>query len=286
MWWGISLIVQDKIVGSIIVSGLEHDRDHQLIVDAIRNFKNKIAFASDVDGTLMFHDREDNYKSQDLIKIRTFQEEGNYFGICTGRPMCFIGDMINLGLDFYIMSSGAVMLDKNLKIIKDYPIDHTSVQHIFEDYKESACLIIQTGNLKTSYGNKVLNPEVDFIKIDSVDEIKEETFYGISIIVDNEEMASIIANDINSQYKDLIGYQNINSVDIVHRGCSKGEAIKQIKGLLNVNKIVAIGDSFNDISMLKESDISFTFHNSANEVKEHADEIVDSIAEAIMKLSR
>ena len=38
---GFPIIVKDEIVGSFIVSGLDHVEDHQLIVDAFREYKIK-----------------------------------------------------------------------------------------------------------------------------------------------------------------------------------------------------------------------------------------------------
>lgn len=38
---GFPIIVNDNVVGGFYVSGLAHDEDHQLIVDAFRNYKNK-----------------------------------------------------------------------------------------------------------------------------------------------------------------------------------------------------------------------------------------------------
>lgn len=278
---GFPLIVQNQIVGSLIVSGLEHDQDHQLIIDALRSFQNRIAFASDIDGTLFFHNREENYKSQDLIEIKKFQQNNNYFGVCTGRPMCFISDVKDLELDFYIMSSGAVILDNNFHVVEEHPISKTSAKLLYEQYKDCSTLIVQTGNMTTSFGNHRENKDVDFIQINNIDEIKDEVIYGISIIVDSDEKAYCITQDINHHYSDLVGHQNKNSIDVVSRSCSKGKAVKRIKELLKVKTIASIGDSYNDISMLEDSDISFTFYESEDIVKNHADKIVHSIAEAI-----
>ena len=40
------------------------------------------AFASDIDGTLLFHGEVSN---DDVEMIRLYQEKGNIFGLCTGR---------------------------------------------------------------------------------------------------------------------------------------------------------------------------------------------------------
>lgn len=56
-------------------------------------------------------------------------------------PVC----LEKLKLDFYILSSGALILDKDLNIIQDFPMKKEIVQQIFNEYKKKAHIILQTG---------------------------------------------------------------------------------------------------------------------------------------------
>lgn len=49
-------------------------------------------FASDFDGTIHFVDEKIGgyFKQEDLRAIKKFQENGNLFGLCTGRPQTTI----------------------------------------------------------------------------------------------------------------------------------------------------------------------------------------------------
>ena len=78
--------------------------------------------------------------------------------------------------------------------------------------------------------------------------------------------------------------ENKEYIDIVKKGCSKGIAINKVKEAFNIDIIAGIGDSYNDIPMLENADISFTFHSSPDVIKDKATYIVDSICEAIEKL--
>lgn len=73
------------------------------------------AFASDLDGTLVF-DRK--VKDMDKEAIHMFQKK-NMFGVCTGRPICSLFDIEDIPFDFYIVSSGALLLDRNKKMIEE-----------------------------------------------------------------------------------------------------------------------------------------------------------------------
>ena len=68
------------------------------------------ALASDIDGTLVFNQQ---IKKQDREAIEKYQKE-HLFGVCSGRPRCALFDLKQLKLDFYILSSGAMILDKGL----------------------------------------------------------------------------------------------------------------------------------------------------------------------------
>lgn len=39
---GYPIIVEDKIIGCIVVSGLSHDQDNQIIVDVLKEYKEKL----------------------------------------------------------------------------------------------------------------------------------------------------------------------------------------------------------------------------------------------------
>ena len=70
-----------------------------------------MALASDIDGTLVFNQQ---IKKQDKEAIEKYQKE-HLFGVCSGRPRCALFDLEKLKLDFYILSSGALILDKGFK---------------------------------------------------------------------------------------------------------------------------------------------------------------------------
>ena len=242
------------------------------------------ALASDFDGTIYFLDVEGNYKQEDLDQIKVFQKEGHLFGICTGRPL--IGIVENLkdkvDLDFYIVSSGALILDKNLNVIEEQVISFDVMKSIYNMYKDIVGFFIQGKEAMYAFE---INKEVNVLQtlIYDVDEIKGE-IYGISLNAGNEVQAQRICKELNYYYHELEAFQNKEYIDIVKKGCSKGNAVKKIKEILNLDMIAGIGDSYNDIPMLESADISFTFSSSPMTVKEKATYIVDSIAEAIEKL--
>ncbi|MBR3311614.1 MAG: HAD-IIB family hydrolase [Solobacterium sp.] len=237
---------------------------------------------SDYDGTLRIHEPQGSYiRPGDIRAITAFQEAGNLFGICTGRPVYWLKEDLDprVQMDLIVASSGAVVEDcrtgTNL-FRKDLPremIDNLLGR--MDEYIE-----FSVHGLKERYVIKSLNhPTINTV---SAGEIPDTAISGISICAGTVEKAKTLSDYINDAYGDsAVAFQNIEYIDIIHKDCSKGTGILKLKEVLKPEVIAGIGDSFNDIPMLDACDISFTFDFSDPQVQEHADYIVHSIEEAI-----
>ncbi len=230
------------------------------------------ALASDIDGTLVFNQQ---IKKQDKEAIEKYQKE-HLFGVCSGRPRCALFDLEKLKLDFYILSSGAEILDKDLNIIQDFPMKKEIVQQIFNEYHQHAQIILQTGNADVFYTTlkEDYNPKLKVIS--SFKEVEHEIIYGISLIFKDDKTTKKACFEINQKYHEIEGF--------VRKGCSKGTGIKIIKDHYRLEKIAGIGDSYNDLPMLKVVDTAFTFKTSPQEIKKQVHYCVNDIAEAIALL--
>ena len=235
------------------------------------------AMASDMDGTLVF---DHEIHEGDLKAISRFQDAGNLFGVCTGRAykMC-LDDISKFKCDFVISSSGASIKDHNGDTLYECTVDFKDIKNIYNQYeKETILIVIQADDSGYFKGRENGQSFHDF---DSINQYQDSTIFGISLVFNTDEKARVVTEKINNEYKNLLGHQNKNSIDIVNRQCSKGNAIKKLKELLNIDIIGAIGDSYNDISMLSVADQSYTFYDSPNEVKDIAGNVVHSLSEAL-----
>ena len=158
------------------------------------------------------------------------------------------------------------------------------VQQIFNEYHQHAQIILQTGNADVFYTTlkEDYNPKLKFIS--SFKEVEHEIIYGISLIFKDDKTTKKACFEINQKYHEIEGFQNRNSVDIVRKGCSKGTGIKIIKDHYRLEKIAGIGDSYNDLPMLKVVDTAFTFKTSPQEIQKQVHYCVNDIAEAIALL--
>lgn len=244
------------------------------------------ALASDFDETLFFLNREEKISKSDINQIKLWQSNGQLFGMCTGRPLSGIEDYLDElpDLDFIIVSNGALILNCYHEVIYEKCLKREIVEDIIEKYHNSYQLTIQANGDIYSFDEGVDMP-INQIIIKDLNQINPRHYHGISIVTTNEVEAEKLTQELIKKYKFMISiFQNGKYVDIVSNKSSKGEAINFIKEALKIDVVAGIGDSYNDIPLLKACDVSFTFYNSPVFVKKQATYIVSSICESIEKL--
>ena len=245
-----------------------------------------VAIASDFDSTLYFRDREPCMRDEDISAIRQFREEGGIFGVCTGRPYYGVLEAAAevISFDFHICTSGARIIGRQGESIADRRLSRSLVQELWELGRNLPFMVVQAND--RLYSPRPVSKNFQ-VQVQSLDEIPGEAFYGVSFYADTPEAAADLAAYASRRWGGSISaYHNSICMDAVAGGVSKGGALMQVKSLLNVSAIAAIGDSYNDISMLEAADISFTFPDSPAEVQAAADHIVTSVADAVALLGK
>lgn len=242
-----------------------------------------LILASDFDGTLYHGLNAGSFLSCDIEAIKGFQKAGNLFGICTGRPLHAILDATSdrISYDFYIISSGAIILDKDTEILFQKCLSPGVMQAIIALYHEQCAIVVQADNKIYSFlGNADMPAKQEIFS--SPEELKDADIYGISMVCDNEKHARSVCQQLHQQFPNEIqAFQNIRYVDIVSKGCSKGSGMDFLRKQYPNSHLAGIGDSYNDESMLKQADIAFTFHQSPKQIQQISDHLVASVADAI-----
>lgn len=245
--------------------------------------ESPMVFASDFDGTLYFWDQRHPFKEADLVAIHKFQDRKGLFGVCTGRSLDGVLAITKgaIKFDFYILATGALVLDRSLKVIYEKNIPHECVNDIVEDIRAQAdCMVMTELEAYVLYRERNIP---FFSKVfNNVSELLDKKICGISINTENRIDAERLCVEINEKYGDMIiAFQNATSVDIAPLGCSKGKAIDILKKRYDHKLICGIGDSFNDIPLLNEVDLAFTFMDVPEKVKEKATYLVSTVGEAL-----
>lgn len=241
--------------------------------------------ASDFDGTL-YVNNEISEKNKKAIK--KLQDAGHLFGLCTGRPLMGVEKFAEgVQFDFYILSTGAVVLNKDKEDIKRATYAIEVADRIAEiAYLEAIVMILYDYKMHfyKQIGKKKAGDIIPVVVVDSFKELGIETIETMSILCNKEDKAREMAAIINDKYGDVCSaHQNIDAVDIVPKNCSKATGLHNLQEYyrLQDEDIYVIGDSYNDIVMFEASKHSFSFPYAPKEVSDKAERIVEDIAEAI-----
>lgn len=239
-------------------------------------------FASDFDGTLYMHGKEEGFREEDLVSIRDFQNNGGLFGVCSGRSLSGVQASTKdaIDFDFYILGTGAQVLDKNGNILWQKVMDLDTASSLYNLFKDRTHMIFH-GERDVYTCEKALYSQIHISSPEDIIE-KKDHIVGLSFGFQSPEEASEAALQMNHDYAGkAYGYVNINMLDVVPSGCSKGEGLRKAEALLHGTSTAGIGDSYNDIPLIDGADTGFTFHRSPEEVQKHADYVVDSVTEAL-----
>lgn len=250
---------------------------------------------SDLDNTLLF---DKKIKEKDLLAIEEWKEKGNLFALSTGRGKVMMTEVFerypNL-CDYYILNNGALILDKDKKILKEAYIPKDIVFEILNhlDEKEYTIAIETTKNLYSfgKYEDDIC-PEVGDMAIEikkaQINDIKEKIIFLNCAPKDGSlDKAIYIEKLLKKYFSDKVSiFRNKHWVDVVALFQSKGEGINSlitIKELSN-ESIYVIGDSLNDISMFDKYQNSFTFSDSEEIVKNKAKNIINDFSHMVEKI--
>lgn len=245
----------------------------------------KKLLASDLDGTLIHNGKINDIDKKSILKLRS---ENNFFGVSTGRPyngVAFLKEELNVDFDFYVLLNGALILDKDLKVLKHEKIQFQILKKIFEKYKDCNLLGIDDG-FETTILVGSSNYCWENTNYKHINDIEGKECSLISIDFSNIGINEIhkIQDEINNEFSDyVVAYRNYNYIDIVPKGCSKGVGVKTVIENLGVSldNVYVIGDSFNDVEMFKITKNSFTFPGVEENLKEYTNFIVDSVSQCI-----
>ena len=256
----------------------------------------------DIDGTLV---RDDKSLSEENIKWihKAVAEKGVHFTLVSGRMANGVKplyDQMNITGPISCFNGGT-LVDEEGNIVDDHRMPHSTALKmcdirdktgldlvIFDGmqwYLEtrdcyayplkrkvyaSECKIGNFRDLLNTFDtNKVIFMSTDPAMLDKVDELIRE-----------------VTTD-----KEVTRYRSTDLLEVMATGYDKGSAIDALAKHYNIstNNIMAIGDDYNDIPMLKKAGYSVAMKNAVEEAKQVAKYITDTnnndgVAKAIQKL--
>lgn len=239
---------------------------------------------ADFDGTLFF-EKQGGYLPEDIEAVKEYQSRGNLFGLNTGR--CFGTISINneradqIHFDIKAGDTGAYIVDGQNRIIYENPMDFEKLKKVRALLGHVPAVFSADGHYFTD--DPALKWDCHPILINSLDDIADKPIFSMSF-----EFGSIPAAEAGWQVlKDanipLNCVRNERGVDVCAKGCCKAGALDKISEHyhLQADDLYTIGDGMNDIPAFEKSKKSFALSHSEQAVREAADYVVDSVADAL-----
>ena len=264
--------------------------------------------ALDLDGTTINNDRVISETNRQAMKEAA--DMGVRIVIATGRPLIALPkDVFEIeAIRYALTSNGAAITDirENSTFYKNClsPVAVRASVELLRQY-DYVLEAIARGEafLDGTYYNEVVRTGFSYRDAQYILNTRKPVDDVCNFMLENiEDIENININfeDISKKpamYEELIKLPETtitssfdHNLEIVGETTSKAEALKEMGKLMGIEKdeMMAIGDSPNDIAMLKEAGIAVAVGNAKDEVKAMADYIAptnheDGVADAIEK---
>lgn len=247
---------------------------------------------SDFDGTLAINGI---VSKENIEAVKKFQASGNKFGIVTGRSQSILQSKlqaIDIHPDFLIVSNGAVTINGDTVQVNG-KLTQGCIDKILEvadRYRVSAAAITD------GFKNEILKTKQRF-SIKSWIMRKGSSLYLNSQKVDRDQVVAVYLKDFNTKRCREISEELIRifgdsievkintgiNIDITAAGMTKENAIKNLADNFPGVEIYTVGDSLNDIGMVKEF-YGFAMKSGSDAVKKVAKKETDSVARVIYEI--
>jgi Cof subfamily protein (haloacid dehalogenase superfamily) len=231
-----------------------------------------IKIIMDLDGTLLTDDKNISEYNVSILKECKKAKIKIVFATARSEKACKrITDLINP--DILILNDGALITDENKKIIYRKVLSKETTNGIIRNCmnnKNVGVITVETDEHYYVTYEKAFHPDYDHgIYYDFSKELSKES-YKISVEIFTEETALDIKNKFN-ECKLTYNFGE-NWYRFSHKDVDKMNAITIIGKDRNIllSDIVAFGDDYNDIEMIKRCGIGVAMENGIKEIKEYA----------------
>ena len=247
----------------------------------------------DIDGTLVGSDKTISEKTREAI-IKA-QQRGKIVAIASGRSIAGIRKTAsNISLEQYggyvIAYNGTTVVNcKTGECIYNQMVPKELVKPVYEAAKRvSAGIVVYNDNTKEMISGNGLN---EYIKIDAEacnvtinevsDFVKAINFpFNKFLLSGKPEHMAEVEKIMAKEFGDRLNVFRSDPfyVELLPRYVDKGVAVEKLVKHLDIQreKVICIGDSYNDLPMLRFAGMGVAMGNAQQEVKEIADYVTAS----------
>ncbi len=247
--------------------------------------------AIDMDGTFL---NENHIVSNANIEaVKRAIEQGVKVVVATGRDKKGIKPLmeyINFN-NHFILYNGSMIYDSNVdEYIERYDMDYSEAEKVYNHGVElNTTVVVWADDLHYTnsrdsdiirYYEKLNNEE--FIEINSLKDIKHLKIQKV-LYSDNADRMLEVLKDLENHVFEGCQYELSFplAIEFYNKNCSKGSSVKKYAKTLGIEpeEIIAIGDSMNDLSMIKMAGLGVAMGNASDLIKAEADFVTKTNSE-------
>lgn len=258
----------------LILKWWEKREDVTLITKEIK------LIALDMDGTLVNHEGE--VSQANAAAVKKAKEKGIHVVLSTGRSLSRCRDIAeSLGRSSYIVTiNGGEIYDHEFNLVDQNILEHKHVERLWE-LKNEHGLYFWSSTVQGLYNTQ--NP---FDK-----EILDYEWLKFGYDIEDDEVRQVILDELNAN-KDLeVTNSSPTNIEINPVGVNKAAALLKVCDWLDIEmkQVMAVGDSMNDMAMIREAGLGVAMGNAQDAVKKEAAFVTtsnqeDGVAFAIEKI--
>lgn len=242
---------------------------------------------SDLDETLLNSNKD--VSDKDIEAIRSLKDVR--FVLATGRGYESITNTLKQidqydKKDTYSISynGGMITENKDNRVLFEKSFDFKDAKRIFELGKQfDVCMHVYVKGISYVYKiyeneKKYISKTINYKEIEDIDCLSDTPI--LKVLYGNEDMKYLetIRNKLNLEDDYEICFSANRYLEFNPKGVNKAYGIRKLCELLgiDISESIAIGDSTNDLSMIKEAGLGVAVSNAVELIKENADVILQS----------
>ena len=240
--------------------------------------------ATDMDGTLLNDDSAITQRTIDAIKRAV--GAGAIFVTATGRSMRgveFINALFDEDMPFIIYNGASAIMGKSRKVLLNKYLDFKLAKEAYElGADRGVPMILWTDEHlwvnricdETVYYREYYQTELNIVT--DMCNLKEENIYKI-FWIDTPEKTSRFQDEMKEHFGGRLNCHTSRPeyLEFVSPEAEKGAALAEVGKILGIdrNEMIAVGDGYNDISMLKFAGLGVAMENAPNDIKAVCDHV-------------
>jgi Cof subfamily protein (haloacid dehalogenase superfamily) len=247
----------------------------------------KTAYYFDFDHTI-FHNEIGKIPSQTIHLLKTLKKDPNVIlGLATGRSISklyLLNELMPL-FDHFVLINGSTGYIKNQSIFKE-SIKKEDIDMLIKYTNDSSFALGMVSESEDVLMKEDIRIRQAIQTLHAIQPIVDETFYThqdifqMWVFGNNNEEIFKIAEKV-PQFKCFLWHEG--GADFIYRHIDKAYGIKKLRDIDPFDRLIAVGDGPNDITMIEYADIGIAMGNAKDPLlKEKAQLIAPDIKDNLL----